>query len=236
MNSLTEHIEISRYNDGEITVTQDTVIKEYNLHINIDDKSMHRISCTQTSLQELLIGYMLGKDLINDYSGIQEITIDEDQNTAYVRTISRPNNIINKMNDKQHLRIPARHILDTVSQCNKRSELFQSTGSVHYCALCSGSGILRFEEDISRHNALDKIIGYAALNQILPDTCYIISSGRISHDILKKIIKTALPLAVSISAATDAAVRLAKEHNVTLVGFARGKRMNIYSCPQRIIC
>jgi FdhD protein len=92
-----------------------------------------------------------------------------------------------------------------------------------------------FEEDISRHNALDKIIGDAIINRIKLDGCYVVTSGRVPSDMMVKIVRAGIPLLVSRSAPTDSAIRLAKKNNVTLIGFARGSRMNLYSCPERIV-
>jgi len=120
-------------------------------------------------------------------------------------------------------------ILELVNIFNRKSELFISSGGVHSCALCSNREFIVFEEDIGRHNALDKILGNALRNGIFLEDKIIITSGRISSEMVIKALRCRIPAIVSRSAPTDAAVELARKYNMVLIGFARGKRMNIYS-------
>lgn len=123
----------------------------------------------------------------------------------------------------------SREILDLANQFNKKSTLFLSTGGVHSCALCDKTGFMIFEEDIGRHNALDKILGNALLNDICLEDKMIITSGRISSEMIIKVLKSKIPVLISRSAPTNVAVDMARKYNLTLVGFARGNKMNVYS-------
>ncbi|NJD04559.1 MAG: formate dehydrogenase accessory sulfurtransferase FdhD [Ruminiclostridium sp.] len=120
-------------------------------------------------------------------------------------------------------------VLNLANEFNKKSELYINTGGVHSCALCDRQGIILFEEDVGRHNALDKILGYALLEDICLTDKIIITSGRISSEMALKVVKSKIPVLVSRSAPTDTAVETARKFNLTLIGFARGRRMNIYS-------
>jgi len=102
-------------------------------------------------------------------------------------------------------------------------------GGVHSCALCSQDEIIIFEEDIGRHNALDKILGRALLQDIDLSDKIILTSGRISSEILIKVGKRAIPVLISRAAPTNLAIEMARELNITLIGFARGEKLNIYS-------
>ena len=106
--------------------------------------------------------------------------------------------------------------------------LFVETGCAHSCALIHQGKVLCHIEDIGRHNALDKVIGYALKHQISLKNSYIFTSGRISKDYLQKVIAAGIPLAVSRAAVTANAVELAKEKNVTLLGFIRKDSGNLY--------
>ena len=112
---------------------------------------------------------------------------------------------------------------------------FQDTGGVHSAALADGSRILHVREDIGRHNAVDKLIGAAIIKGMSLQDKIVLSSGRISSDIVLKIRKTAISTIVSRSAPTNQAVNHARAADITLVGFARGKRMNVYSGERRIV-
>ena len=91
-----------------------------------------------------------------------------------------------------------------------------------------------FREDIGRHNAVDKIIGFMVLNNILPKHKILLTSGRVSSEILLKTARCGIPILVSRSAPTDLSINLANRLGITLIGFVRGKRMNIYTYERRI--
>jgi len=116
----------------------------------------------------------------------------------------------------------------------RESELYRATGGVHSAALCDNRALLIFSEDIGRHNAIDKIFGKCLIEGIQTDNRVIITSGRISSEILLKIAKRNIPIIVSRSAPTSLAVKLANKLGITLIGFARGKRINIYTNDWRV--
>jgi len=117
----------------------------------------------------------------------------------------------------------------------QRSQIFRTTGGVHSAALCDTEGILVFSEDIGRHNAIDKIFGECILRDIPTDDHIIITSGRISSEILLKIAKRNVPILISKAAPTNLGISLANDLGVTLVGFVRGKRMNVYANEWRVV-
>jgi FdhD protein len=114
---------------------------------------------------------------------------------------------------------------------------FEPTGSVHGVALVDDHGEpLAIREDVGRHNAVDKAIGWALLNRRLPlpDTALVVS-GRVSFEIVQKAARAGLGLIAAVSGATSLAVSLAEEVGITLVGFVRGTRCVVYSGPARVI-
>jgi FdhD protein len=121
-----------------------------------------------------------------------------------------------------------------IADFQKMSTLFKETGGVHSAALSDGKEILLFAEDLGRHNALDKIFGEALEKGSALSDKVILTSGRLTSEMVIKILKRGVPVLASPSAPTDMAVRLARQMNLTLVGFARGKRMNIYSASERV--
>ena len=125
------------------------------------------------------------------------------------------------------------------------SQTFLKTGGVHSAAMVEEERITVFREDIGRHNAIDKVIGNTIINnpKVSPiesgqagfNNKIILTSGRISSEILLKIQKCGIPVIITRSAPTDKAIHICREKNITLVGFVRGNRMNIYSGEDRII-
>lgn len=116
-----------------------------------------------------------------------------------------------------------------VNKFNKCSQLFLTTGGVHSCALADRNEFISFEEDVGRHNALDKVIGRALIEGINLDDKILLTTGRVSSEMATKVIKARIPYLVSRSAPTDLAIEAAIKHNLTLIGFARGEKMNIYT-------
>ena len=126
-------------------------------------------------------------------------------------------------------------ISSLMRQFQQSSLTFKHTGGVHSCALCSQEGMEIFTEDIGRHNAMDKIFGECFIKGISIQDKFILTSGRVSSEILIKAVKQKVPIIASHSAPTDLAVGLAEKLNLTLIGFVRGCRMNIYTNNYRII-
>ena len=94
--------------------------------------------------------------------------------------------------------------------------------------------MLLFSEDIGRHNALDKVVGKALMSNMDLKDKLVMTTGRISSDIVVKVAKAGIPIIVSHSAPTSLALSIAKAANITIIGFARGSRMNIYCNEHRI--
>ena len=114
--------------------------------------------------------------------------------------------------------------------------VFERTGGLHAAGLFDERGeLLIVREDIGRHNAVDKVIGQALLADMVPlDRHILMVSGRASFEIVQKALFARIPVVVAVSAASTLAVDLAEEGNLTLIGFMRGQRMTVYSCPERI--
>jgi FdhD protein len=132
------------------------------------------------------------------------------------------------------MKLSADNIFNMMKEFQQRSEVFRATGGVHSAALCDGNRIMLFSEDIGRHNAIDKIFGHCLLNNIPTEEHAIMTSGRVSSEILFKVLKRNIPIILSKSAPTASGVKLANDAGITLVGFVRGKRMNIYTNDWRV--
>ncbi|MDI6850501.1 MAG: formate dehydrogenase accessory sulfurtransferase FdhD [bacterium] len=126
-------------------------------------------------------------------------------------------------------------IFEIFEEFNKKSVNFKLAGSLHSSAICEETGIIYFSEDIARHNSVDKVIGKALLEGKNLSKTFLLTSGRISSEIVRKALIARIPVIVSHSAPTTFAVDLAVAYGLTLVGFLRGKRCNIYSNDWRIL-
>ncbi|MFC2015292.1 formate dehydrogenase accessory sulfurtransferase FdhD, partial [Chloroflexota bacterium] len=132
------------------------------------------------------------------------------------------------------MKISHNDVIDLVSKFQHRSQIYLTTHGVHSAALADRQDILIFSEDIGRHNAVDKIFGKCLLEDISIDDRMIISSGRISSELLHKVAKRGIPIIVSISAPTSLGLKIADELGITLIGSVKGKNMNVYTHTWRV--
>ena len=132
--------------------------------------------------------------------------------------------------------VDAATILALPDRLRAAQGLFARTGGLHAAALFDETGTLvNVREDVGRHNALDKVIGWALLNRRLPlERSVLLVSGRSSYEIVQKAVAARIPIVASVSAPSSLAVDLAREFGVTLAGFVRGDHFNIYTHERRI--
>lgn len=113
-------------------------------------------------------------------------------------------------------------------------ELYRETGGVHTSALSDGEKIVFSAEDIGRHNTLDKIAGKCVMNNVFPETRILISTGRISSEMLQKAARLGAPIIISRTSPSSLSIEMAELYGITLIGYARRHRFNVYSNKQRI--
>jgi len=241
------------------TVT-DCVAQEKPLNILLDRTHYVTIFCSPSSLKELAIGHLLSGGIVKAMEEIKEIDlegegvcrvrlrsdIDLNRRLRLTKHFSRiilsacgtktpyqPARRFAKM--KSDLIVNAEVLLDSVKRLNLIAETFRKTGGVHVAAVFKQNGVLAaLAEDIGRHNAVDKAIGAGALRQVDFAKCFLALSGRLTGDIVLKAACVGLPVIASLAAAIDSGIAVARKANLTLVGFVRGKRINVYSCAERV--
>lgn len=135
------------------------------------------------------------------------------------------------------LQVPFEVIASLPQKLRQGQEVFARTGGLHAAGLFSASGVLLdVQEDVGRHNALDKLIGAALLDGRLPlHDAIVLLSGRASFELAQKCVAAGVPLLCAVSAPSSLAVDLAKRFNLTLIGFLRGDRCNLYHGAARIV-
>ncbi|MFX1259234.1 MAG: formate dehydrogenase accessory sulfurtransferase FdhD [Promethearchaeota archaeon] len=137
---------------------------------------------------------------------------------------------------KEDLKISSEIIYSSMKKMQRETILFRETGGCHGAAIFDVNGhLLECKEDIGRHNAIDKVIGEAILKRQSLNKVFLTSTGRLTGDSVLKAIRAKIPIIASLSAAIESGIRLAYAYGITLIGFVRGARMNIYSHPERIV-
>ena len=199
-----ETIVLRRIRNGEILDAKDEVALEHHFTIPLHRGGSVEATCSPTYVEEFILGrrYLLDDLMQKEYP-------------------PQPKEFLTAVEIDTILRM-VQELFETPG------DLFQSTGCAHSCALVTDGQVQCYREDIGRHNALDKVIGYAIKNGIPIAKSIVFSSGRISQDYLEKVIKAGFKIVVSRAAVTASAVALARKENITMLGFIRRNGGNIY--------
>lgn len=226
------------------------VIEEVPIALFVNGRHAMTAMMSPVMLEEFVTGYLFTEQIIKSVDEIESIRIEKNRlsvitknlfkvlgpkktilsgcggATSYIDTEKLPKINSDYQVSPQQIGNSAKAVLN--------SELHKTTGGIHIVALIDGEKILAVSEDIGRHNALDRVIGYGLRNRIDLSRTYVIVSGRISSEMTRKCLVANIPVIVSRGATTTLAVGIAEKTGLTVVGFARGGKMNIYTNPHRI--
>ena len=231
--ALTDKVEILRYINGKYVKLQDLMVHEMTLHLDINGTAGRTLYCSPSELKELVVGQLYTQGYIRSLSDLLSLELDEANGKASAQTVPfEQENVFEPLTDRSIF--DPTILLANQQQFYDQSSLQKATGGTHCCALCDNTGTYFSCVDISRHNSLDKLVGKALLNDISLSDKYILTSGRIPLDMLQKVAAIKAPMIVSRSTPTISAVELARASNITLLGFSRENRFNIYSAAHRL--
>ena len=237
----------------------DWTAREYPLTIMLNNEQLVTLLCSPADLKALAVGFLVSEGLLSSREELSEVQVDDERGIVRITTKVRKEldrelflkrvlttgcgkgisfysfaDLESPVKVTSDIRLAPGEILDLSRRFQGHSEIYRSTHGVHSAALCSREDILVFAEDIGRHNAIDKIFGRCLMEDIPVADGILITSGRISSEILFKIAKRNIPVIISKSAPTDMGVQLAGTFGITLIGFVRGGRMNIYAGEERV--
>ena len=241
---------VTKIENNNVYSFNEDIIGEYPLALILDDEHINTFLCTPENLKELVVGYLKNKGYINSIDQLLKYDLDFENRTCHIsinknkkdsneEQISlNPYDFLNASPvNNTDIKIKSQYIYKIMKQNLTSSKLFKDTGGVHSVAIFDNQSkeIISIEEDVARHNAMDKVIGYCVLNNISLKDKIILVSGRISCEMISKAAKSEIPIVISKSAPTNLSIEISKKVNISLVGFVRGERMCIYSNPERII-
>jgi len=252
---IIQKIKIRQADHQSVTELSVQVIREVSLTIWVNNNIYANIACAGICLEELTVGFLVSEKIISSRNELGKITVDAEKycvrvllkknkniHPSKIKSIassgSRGKNLYEAVQplppNDDGKKVKTSVILKLMDKLLNNSRLHRQTGGTHCSALVLGNSIKVLREDIGRHNTIDMLGGYILLNNIDPSDALLFTTGRISSEIVYKAWNLAIPVIVSHSAPTANAVHLARKANITLVGYVRGGKMNIYSQERRI--
>lgn len=258
MKEEAERFPILRFTKEGKSNTEVAIAKEFLFTIFLNDQELATLLCSPGNLQYLTVGFLASEGLLKSKDEIKKIAVDDWLGTAHIE-IEGDNKADDSFFTKRlitsgcggaatfysladattpkvesAMKISPYEVFALVSEFQHSSQLYLATHGVHSAALADRKEILIFSEDIGRHNAVDKIFGKCLLEDIPTNDRILISSGRISSEILHKVAKRGIPIIVSISVPTSLGLKTADKLGITLIGSVRGKKMNVYTNNWRV--
>ncbi len=256
--AITETVRILKINGEKHEHREDIVVTESSLTIVLNGEELVTLVCSPQHLDYLAIGFLASEGLVWGKEDIKKISVDECSGVVQVNTTVEPDaapraifkRLITSSCGQSAAPygrggMPSSRIISaaTVSpvevfvlmkKFQQHCTIFRETGGVHAAALCDRKEILVFHEDIGRHNAIDKVLGQCLVDNIATQDKLLLTSGRMSSEVVLKAARRNIPLLISKSPPTSLAVAMANDLGITIIGFVRGQHMNIYANEWRV--
>jgi len=236
-----------------------SIAREYLLTIFLNGQELVTLLCSPKDLKYLAVGFLVSEGILTGHEDIKNIEVDDWAGVVRVETNKAvasdtrffSNRLITSgcggaasfYNDtdiagsklESKMKVTSQEVLNLVKDFQHHSELYLSTHGVHSAGLCKGTEILLFNEDIGRHNAIDKIFGKCFLEQIDTVDRLIISSGRVSSEIMHKVAKRRIPIIISISMPTSMGIKIAEDYGITLIASVNSTKLDVYTNDWRVV-
>lgn len=235
------------------------LIKEQPVTLYVNGREIVTLLCAGHHMNELAVGFLYGEGFLERLTDLERLEIDEGEGRVLAtvrgdaavterlwmkRTVTSgcgkgslfyfSLDALMSSSVTSTVSYSSDQILDRVEDLNRLSETYRRTHGVHNSAVADGSRILIFRDDIGRHNAVDMLVGHFFLNDLTLEDKLLITTGRLTSEIVIKAAKVKIPVLVSRNTATSLAVELAGRLNITLIGYARAGKFSVYSGDQRI--
>ena len=218
--------------DAEASRSKERVVVEFSLSISVNGQLLTTAMITPLMEKEFVVGHLFSRGIIEGADDVVSIAIKEDK-----AEVALSEEVEAKMSSKiqSDFEVSRADILKGVGAILE-SEIYAETGGIHSAGLFGrGAAPICITEDIGRHNALDKVIGYALLNKVDLSRTFAASTGRMASDMVAKICRAGIPIVATKTAVTKLGVEIGEKCGLTIAGFVRDGKMNIYTHPQRIV-
>ena len=246
----------SRYTATDMataTVMEKEVVREVAVTVYVNGMELITFLCTPHNLRYLAFGFLYLEGIIGGLDEVALLRVCDEEETIearLTRDVEMPTSRVltsgcgggttfadltaqtSKLDST--LKVSPSQILGLMQRLYQEAELYLTAGGVHTSALSDGEKLLVVASDVGRHNTLDKIQGQCLLEGIDTKDRVLLTTGRLSAEMLNKAAKMQAPVVVSRTSPTDLAVELAKAWVITLVGYARGEQIHVYSGEERV--
>ncbi len=255
MNSAQKSIRYKQYKSQEWTSHDAEIIVEAPVSLTVNGSVWITFMCTPVSLEALAVGFLLNEGIIQSMNEVQDVRICEHGENidvwlnheakqpavwrktsgctggvTAVEILAKPNISLSD----HSLKIDANEIETIAEMLVKAQVLYRKTGGVHTSILSDGKKILLSAEDIGRHNTLDKIAGLYLMEGLQPQKRILMTTGRISSEMLQKAAQLNVPIVISHTSPSSLSIEMADRYGITLIGYARKSQFNVYTNAQRI--
>jgi len=242
-------IDAITYKNHNYKKTTEKVVQDETITLTINNKISRSMSAIEDSLKEFAVGYLFNENMVQTLDDIKEIKIENTKiNVEINDELLKTNETVlcsdssggwrtkikNVKSVESDFQVRVDELINRIEELKNKAKIWQNTGGTHVAGIVYKDQFI-VKEDVSRHVAVDKVIGYGILNNFDLSQSYVIYSGRMPADMVIKMTRVGIPILASNAAPANSGYRIAKKGNITLVGFLRGQRCNIYNNQNRII-
>lgn len=230
-------------------------IVETPVSLTVNGQVWISFMCTPLQLEALAVGFLYNEGIITSMDEVMDVHLCEHGDNVDVwlnRSVEQPTNwrrtsgctggvtavdLLAKPNvdfSANKFQVRPEAIMEMVEKLFESQELYRDTGGVHTSALSDGEKVVLAADDIGRHNTLDKIAGLCLMKNVWPQNRILITTGRISSEMLQKAAALNTPILISRTSPSSLSIEMAERYGITLIGYARKHRFNVYSNPGRV--
>jgi len=255
MLSPSKQIAYERYEFQKWEHHDAETIVETPVSLTVNGEVWLSFMCTPIQLEELAVGFLYNEGVIKSMEEVADVRVCEHGDNVDVwlnRSVEQPTNwrrtsgctggvtavdLLAKPNvnlAENRFKVQPEAIMDMVEKLFSAQGLYRDTGGVHTSALSDGEKVLLAADDIGRHNTLDKIAGMCLMQNVFPEHRILITTGRISSEMLQKAAQINAPILISRTSSSSLSIEMAERYGITLIGYARKHRFNVYSNGERV--
>ncbi|MBT3336786.1 MAG: formate dehydrogenase accessory sulfurtransferase FdhD [Anaerolineae bacterium] len=229
---------------------------EASVSLTVNGEVWLTFMCTPSLLEALAIGFLFNEGIVKDFDEVADVRVCEHGDNVDVwlnhaaekpkkwtrtsgcgggMTSVEPNTDIEPAQHQNGVILDPKQIPVLLKMLDENQTLYRQTGGLHTSLLTDGKESIVSAEDIGRHNTLDKIAGQMLMEGIKPKTSMLLTTGRISSEMMQKSLRLGVSVVISRTSPSSISVELAEQQGVTLIGYAKRHRFNVYTHPERIL-